>query len=393
MSSDAKAPVPVELRVATFLSVDTEHGRSILRGIAHYYRLRPEVTVLKFGQTGSYDPVQLRRLRLGGIIAKVGSRRDEAALQELRLPVVNVSGQIKTARVPTVDSDDARVGELAFHHLQSRGHRNFAFCGNPRHHASRLRRDAFCRGAQQHDGKLQVHCFALSQGDQNSPFPEPVRSALSAWLLGLPKPVGIFTFTDRVAVELEEMCARMELKVPERIAILGVGNDLTRLEFSHVELSSVQLNTERIGILAAESLDQMMQGRGHPPRLLLVPPQKIVTRRSTDRYTVHDEAVGEVLESIRYQIGKPIYVNELARAAGLSRRALELRFRKALGESVYEAVERMKLEHARDLLSDAALPVGEVAFATGYPDGKAFCRAFTRWSGESPSKFRRRTAV
>lgn len=381
---------PAEIRVAAFLAIDTEHGRSILRGIAHFFRHRHEVTVLKFGQNSNYDPQQLRRLRLSGIIAKVGSKRDEEALLQLGVPVINVSGQREHTLMPTIDSDDARVGEMAFHHFQGRGHRRFAYCGNPKHHASVMRLESFRRSALQFDPQSQVHAFAVPLGDQNSPYPERIREQLATWVKSLPKPIGIFSFTDRVAVELEEVCVRNDIKVPDEVALLGVGNDLTRLEFSHVELSSVQLNTERIGLLAAESLDQCMKGQGETPPHLVVPPQKLVIRRSSDRYAVSDEIISEALDYMRMHIGNSLYVSEIARVIGLSRRSLEIRFRQSLGESVYEAVQRMKIDHAKDLLADPSLSVGEIAFSTGYADHKAFARAFRSRVQESPSSYRRR---
>lgn len=390
MSKTQTLSAAKEVRIAVFVSLDTEHGRSILRGIAHYYRLRQGVTVLKFGQTAAYDTPQLKRLRLSGAIAKIGSRKDEEALLQLGIPVVNVSGQMEHFRVPTIDSDDARVGELALQHLYSRGHRRFAYCGNPRHHASQLRLQAFARAARRLEGAPEVMNYALPQGDQSSPYSERVRESLGDWLQALPKPIGVFTFTDRVAVEVEEACVRLDLKVPDEVAILGVGNDLTRLEFSHVELSSVQLNTERIGLLAAESLDQCMQGRALSTERILVPPQKIAIRRSTDRYAVSDPAVGESLDFIRLHIGNAVYVEDIAKAVGLSRRALEMRFRTALGESVYEAVQRMKLDYAMELLGDFTLPIGEVAFATGFADQKAFARVFQARVKESPTAYRKR---
>lgn len=376
--------------MAAFLSIDTEHGRSILRGIARYFRHRPEVTVLKFGQTGNYDLNQLRRLRVDGVIAKVGSRRDEEVFTQLAVPVMNISGQMQHGVLPTVDSDDARVGELAFQHLHSRGHRRFAYCGNPKHHASALRMESFCRAVRRTEGCSVVSVYALPQGDQNAPYAERVRENLSEWVRSLPKPVGVFTFTDRVAVEVEEVCARGEIPVPAEVAILGVGNDLTRIEFSHVELSSVQLNSERIGLLAAESLDQLLSSQATLMQRILVPPQKIVIRRSTDRYAVADVEVSESLDYIRQHIGNTIYVSEIARTVGVSRRSLELRFRAALGESIYEAVQRLKMDHALDLLADRNLPVGEVAFATGFSDQKAFSRVFRKRMKETPSQFRER---
>ena len=55
-------------RIAVYLSLETEHGRGILRGIAKFFHQRADITVLNFTDPHSYDRAALRRLRLDGII-------------------------------------------------------------------------------------------------------------------------------------------------------------------------------------------------------------------------------------------------------------------------------------------------------------------------------------
>jgi AraC-like DNA-binding protein len=50
----------------------------------------------------------------------------------------------------------------------------------------------------------------------------------------------------------------------------------------------------------------------------------------------------------------------------------------------------MKMDYAMELLADHDLPIGEVAFSTGYADHKAFARAFTARTKESPSAYRKK---
>ncbi|HEU5078631.1 MAG TPA: DNA-binding transcriptional regulator [Opitutaceae bacterium] len=379
------------LRIAAFLPLETEHGRSILRGIARYYRSRAEVTVLKFAQTSGYNAAKLKRLRVHAIIAKVATSRDERCLASLRLPVVNISGEMATTRVPMINSDDESVGRMALHHFHRRGYRNFGYAGSPTHHGSQQRLNAFREEARKSaepgsDSTVSAHFLPL--GDQTAPYPERVRQKLTDWVRQLPCPAGVFTFTDRVALEVEDACRTLGRRIPQDIAILGVGNDLTRIEFAHVELSSIQLNADSIGWLAAERVDRLLRGERVATATTLVPPMKIITRRSTDAYAVADEAVGIALDHIRENVGNAIYVDEIARAAGVSRRGLEMRFRQSLGLSIYQEVQRQQLELAADLLTQPELPIGEIAFRTGFSSNASFTRAFRRHHGKSPSAFR-----
>ena len=224
-------------------------------------------------------------------------------------------------------------------HLHGRAYRNFAYCGNTTHLGSVLRYRGFIQGARRAGIAAAIPPrHILPRGDQNAPYPDTTRRRLAAWLKELPRPVGILAFTDRVALELDEACARLGLRVPEDVALMGVGNDLARVEFAHVPLTSVQLNTQQIGGLAAETLQRLMDAtpatdgpRPTAGQETLVSPLKIVTRQSTDRHAVEDAAVATALDYIREHAGNTIYVEDVARAAGVTRRVLELRFRAALG--------------------------------------------------------------
>jgi len=377
-------------RIAAYLSLATEHGRGVLRGIARFFHQRPDVTVLKFNDPRAYDPAALRRLRPDGIIARVATRRNETELAALGVPVVNVSGQIATPRLPLINTDDLRVGEMALRHLHGRGYRHFAYCGNTTHLGSMLRYRGFCAEARRLGVTAPIPQHILPQGDQNAPYPDATRTRLAAWLQTLPRPVGILGFTDRVALELDEACALLDRRVPEEVAILGVGNDLARVEFAHVALSSIQLNTQRIGLLAAEMLQGMMDGRSAKPGETLVSPQKIVTRLSTDRFAVDDEVVALALDHMREHVGNTIYVEDVARAAGVTRRVLELRFRSVLGTSVYAEAQRQHFERALELMPEPDLTLGEIAYASGFESPSVFASAFRRRHGVSPSEYRRR---
>ncbi len=384
--------LPPPRRIAVYLSLATEHGRGILRGIARFFHQRPEVTVLKFSDPRTYDTAALRRLKLDGIIARVATRCNETALTSLGLPVVNVSGQVPTPRLPLINTDDLRVGQLALRHLHGRAYRHFAYCGNTTHLGSVLRYRGFCAEARALGVHAAIPRHILPRGDQNAPYPDAPRIRLAAWLKTLPRPIGLLGFTDRVALELDEACARIGLRVPEDVAILGVGNDLARVEFAHVALTSIQLNTQQIGLLAAETLQAMMDGRRVAPEEILVSPQKIVTRRSTDRFAVDDEVVALALDHMREHVGNTIYVEEVARAAGVARRVLELRFRAALGTSVYAEAQRLHFENALELMPEPGLTLGEIAYASGFESPSVFASAFRRRFGVTPSAYRAQLA-
>lgn len=84
-------------------------------------------------------------------------------------------------------------------------------------------------------------------------------------------------------------------------------------------------------------------------------------------------------------------IQQVASGLALSSRSLQRRLREE-ATSYAEVAESLRKEKAQLLLRDRHLTVYEVGFLLGYADSSAFYRAFRRWHGISPSKFRSRQA-
>lgn len=377
-------------RIVAVLPLDNDHGQGILRGLGQFARVHPDLHVVKFSKTEPLTAGFLRPLNADGVIAKISSPEEETLLRRLRLPVVNISGELATPRVPTVNTDDLLVGRLTAQYFQRRAFRHFAYCGNETHRASQLRREGLAAEARRLG--LSSHHYLFPREHEHSLRPARFRRALAAWLRRLPRPVAVLGFNDLVANEIVASCARAGLRVPEDVAVLGVGNDPTRLGFSTVETSSIELDTRRIGYRAAEILHARLTRGIAPPAEELVPPLKFVTRLSTDRFAVDDDAVTRALVHIRQSLGNTLYVAEIARAAGCSPRTLAARFRRALGVSIYAEVQRLRMERALELLAHPEMSIGEIAYATGHEDARHFGLAFKREFGLPPARYRSRPA-
>jgi AraC-like DNA-binding protein len=82
-------------------------------------------------------------------------------------------------------------------------------------------------------------------------------------------------------------------------------------------------------------------------------------------------------------------VERLAEAAGLSRSAFFERFRSIFGAPPLETLTRIRLDHAKQLLSGSQAPLSEIALSVGYQSETALMRAFKREFGVSPGKWRK----
>jgi transcriptional regulator GlxA family with amidase domain len=101
-----------------------------------------------------------------------------------------------------------------------------------------------------------------------------------------------------------------------------------------------------------------------------------------------DDAVKRVQNFIEQNYTEPLSVDGLAKEAGVSRRNLERRFRKATFNSIAEYIQRVRIEAAKQTLEQERENVAEAMYKSGYNDGKAFRTTFKKLTGLSPMEYR-----
>lgn len=102
-----------------------------------------------------------------------------------------------------------------------------------------------------------------------------------------------------------------------------------------------------------------------------------------------DPRVRRATEQIARDVARHWTARELAREAGLSASRLGTLFREQLGQSPVRYAERIRLEHAANLIQDADLSVQEAAEAVNYDDPYHFSRRFSVRLGLPPSRVRK----
>ena len=85
---------------------------------------------------------------------------------------------------------------------------------------------------------------------------------------------------------------------------------------------------------------------------------------------------------------EPLGVDDLARAARLSRAHFSREFRRAFGESPHAYLLTRRLERAAALLRTTDRSVAEICFAIGLHSVGSFTTSFTRTYGMSPTAYR-----
>jgi AraC-like DNA-binding protein len=85
---------------------------------------------------------------------------------------------------------------------------------------------------------------------------------------------------------------------------------------------------------------------------------------------------------------EPLGVDDMARAAGLSRAHFSREFRAAFGESPHAYLLTRRLERAAALLRTTDRSVSDICFSVGLQSVGSFTTSFTRTYGTSPVAYR-----
>ncbi len=210
-----------------------------------------------------------------------------------------------------------------------------------------------------------------------------------AWLKKLPKPVAIWSVSDAWATRLLEGCRRLELLVPEDVAVLGTTNDSLICEAISPPLSSIELHSRQIGYLAARRLSLKMKRKPVPEEIELVPPIGVIARLSTDTVAFPDPEIVKVLRLIRDNALTGISVDRIAKETNLSRSTLQRHFRNLVGRTIENEIMRHRIDRAKRLLRETTLSLSKIAQKTGFSNTDYFIQAFRRETGTTPNRLRK----
>ena len=375
-------------KVILFVETSRAFGRDLLYGIARFCRTHQRWSFCR--ETGGLEHSLdlIKDWDADGIITRDLSQKD--ALASLGLPsVIVVHRRDDAGQIPRVVTNSQAIAQTAVDHFLDRGFRRFAFCGFDDMPWSAERANAF----QQILAALghHVHLYRQPRALRKRSW-KAEQNVLADWLRSLPKPIAVLACNDDRAQHASEACKAAQIDVPDDVAILGVDNDELVCELADPPLSSIALNTELAGYQTAELLDRLMNGEPMAAQDILVNPSHIVPRQSTDILALEDREIADAVRFIRQNARLPLQVDDVARAAGLSRRILERRFRIALHRSVVEEIRRVRTRRIADLLIETDLSIAQIADALEFADRQHIARYFRQETGLSLLEFRKRFA-
>lgn len=101
------------------------------------------------------------------------------------------------------------------------------------------------------------------------------------------------------------------------------------------------------------------------------------------------DVVGLALDYIENNYFRPISVSGIASQLGLSRAHFTTVFTKAVGESPYNYLTKIRIKHAKQYLSSTTLSITEVAYSVGFASIERFSDQFKKYTDLSPLAYRK----
>lgn len=376
--------------IALLFNANKIHDREIISGIGSYLGSTRVAWDLFLEEDFRSRPQEILAWQGDGIIADFDDPEICEALSQSQLPVIAVGDMAEDGKrlpgVPYVSTDNMGLVNLAYTHLIESGLTRFALYSKPESPYNRwaqAREKAFL----QLTGSDKLTCEVYRGQSTRASDWNDALDKLKAWLLSLPKPIGIIAVSDARARLLMQACLLADIAVPDEVAIVGIDNDPLTRTLTRIPLTSVIQGTETMGRTAAQLLHQLLHGKRLEDTHILVPPAGINVQASSQHQPLSCPYVMRARHYIRQYAGQGIKTEQVADYVGISRSSLESYFRRELGHTVHDELLLFRLEMAKRLLADEQLSSKEIAIRCGFTSLPYMHAVFRRELGCTPGEY------
>jgi AraC-like DNA-binding protein len=292
--------------------------------------------------------------------------------------------------VASVHFDHAGLHRLVLDHLKSLGMPRAVIMGHrlALRPASARSCEDFARRARAEGMTAEVWSLegdgspALSPGRLLQPENE---HQLAGLLKSLALPCALCCASDHMAFIAAEVAARLGLRVPADLAIIGVGDNALAAT-ANPPLTSVAGDAVAVGEAAGRLLAEWLTGGRMPANPVAIPGARLIARESTTGKS-HKRAIEIVRQMIQRQGARGVSVGELVAASGLSPKTLVRHYQANFGVDPVEEIQRLRIAQAKRLLAAESRKIVEVAAECGFSSQAAFNNYFRRHTGCSPGDF------
>ena len=276
---------------------------------------------------------------------------EKIAKSNIPTVLVDITDRRLSARsnaTATVWTDNADVGRRAALHLVERGEYKSAgyVHEQPAMFYSHERLMAF-RQTMKRNGCGTTSVFPDKPGI-TLPRDEYLLS-LRKWVRALPKPAAVMAASDMRAADVINACHAECIPVPSQVAVIGVDNDASQHAKCGMSISSVVLNSRKMGQMAVQELKFLFRhpkwkGRRHE---VLIPARGVFAGESTARSVSATRLVNIALDFISANFMNNISPEDVVAHLGCSRRLTELRFSQVSGTTIHKAIINARMNEVR----------------------------------------------
>ena len=399
---------------ATVLYVGAVHGDLIhgmkLAGIRRYAALRGwEAEAVPYAELlsrGLASILAARRHVAGCVVeaASDGVLFPPELFGDVPVVYLHPPQSLRDRRVAFVATDNEAVARAAFREHSARRPVAYAVVGYrmPTEWAA-VRRRVFADLA----AKAGVPCHVFgADGTENGVRSAESAAALERWIAALPRDTAIFAVNDGTAGEVIDAAAAANRHIPRELALCGVDNLADICEATRPTITSIQIDFERAGFLAARLLGDFpakreANGRMHfsgKPRRASVPPcdkgsitvgpLMVAWRESTGGAGRREPHILAAVERIRREACNGLTAQKVIAESPGSKRLFTMRFREATGHSVLDEIRHVRLEAVETLLLQTDTPIRAIADFCGWGSSVALERFFRSSTGMTMREWR-----
>lgn len=373
-------------KVALMMQVrDYAYGRKKIQGIIDYQSRHCAWDIYRNakGQPFVETTDELKGWSGDGIIGEAYDEKTQGRIESLGIPFVNTASTGCLGPFPSVMLNNRLIGNMAARHLIEQKLDRFAFVGPRGLWYVKERYEGFSETVRRSGGEcIPLFFDAVQKGAEHVPEDLLGRDYLLHVMSDLPRPLGVMASNDRVGVAVLEVCRELGLSSPEEISLIGVDNDDSiSCQLAVPSMTSIDVAAEKVGFSAARMLDDLLEGRCLEQSQILVPPRRIVLRTSTDMTRSAYPEVARALRFIRRHEHEFIDVSDVLAVVPVSRRWLELKFKEEVGWGIYQEIQRVHVERAKQLLQTTHWPLARIVQESGFRTLKHLDETFKKITG------------
>lgn len=375
-------------KICILLNLDEglERNSGIYTGVEEYVNKHTDWTL----NWNHYPEIYLSKCKVGeqpfydGIIGRISEAAYEHA-QRLSIPMVNVMMKTNFKEIPASFQDFKSIGRMSAEHMLSRGFKRFIHI-DPNDPAG----IDFLEGVKEVLSPLGYDIKSYRYNNNcglTSKAWERQMATFSSWKEEWEFPLAVLNsqpYPPLVSYFLEN-----NIRIPEDIAMIAGRDEKAYCESIKPHLTAIDGNTSGIGYKAAKLLDQIFKGEPITKSPVYTTPGDIIIRESTDTYATGDQVVKEALRFISKNILSVIEVGHVVDDSGLSRSNLEKRFRSAVGHTIKDEIDTLRVISAKRLLSDRKAKIYSVHKSAGFSSALHMRRVFMKIINMTPGDYRR----